>query len=158
SHAEKSTVVRLWDVQSGKKRSSFAVDPNALLLAGLPVYTSRRATLSPDGKTLAIGIEWETAVQPDRVRTEQANVPVRLWDVVTGKSGHKLEPTDAPRVPDEAGAGDGSTDTALVHVNRMMRFADGRAFSPDGRFLADWAENPFGRSRMDHVTIWNAAT
>jgi hypothetical protein len=39
-----------------------------------------------------------------------------------------------------------------------MKSADGRAFSPDGRFLADWAENPFGRSRMDHVYIWDAAT
>src|SRR5262249_5833499 len=34
----------------------------------------------------------------------------------------------------------------------------GRAFSPDGRLLVDWAENPFGRSRIDHVYVWDAAT
>jgi hypothetical protein len=46
----------------------------------------------------------------------------------------------------------------LVTVNKNMKSADGRAFSPDGRLLVDWAENPFGRSRMDHVYVWDAAT
>jgi RNA polymerase sigma factor (sigma-70 family) len=41
---------------------------------------------------------------------------------------------------------------------RSMKAADGRAFSPDGRLLVDWAENPFGRSRMDHVYVWDTAT
>jgi WD40 repeat protein len=160
SHAEEPAVVRLWDVESGKKLRSFAVEPNALLLAGLPIFTSRRTALSPDGKTLAIGIEWETALQPGRLRTEHPGVPVRLWDVATGKPGLELkEPVDVATVPDEAGLGHNLTDLGgLVHVNRKMRSADGRAFSPDGRFLADWAENPFGRSRMDHVYVWDAAT
>jgi WD40 repeat protein len=159
SHAEEPAVVRLWDVESGKKGRSFAVEPNALLLNGLPVFTARRAALSPDGKTLAIGIEWEAALQPDRLRTEHGDVPVRLWDVATGKAGHKLdEPMNVASVPDEAGAGDMRVDESLVHVNRKMKSADGRAFSPDGRFLVDWAENPFGRSRMDHVYVWDAAT
>ena len=39
-----------------------------------------------------------------------------------------------------------------------MKPMDGRAFSPDGRLLVDWAENPLGRSRMDHVYVWDAAT
>jgi hypothetical protein len=39
-----------------------------------------------------------------------------------------------------------------------MKSIDGRAFSPDGRFLVDWAENRFGRSRIDHVYVWDAAT
>jgi dipeptidyl aminopeptidase/acylaminoacyl peptidase len=43
-------------------------------------------------------------------------------------------------------------------VNRRMKSMDGRAFSPDGRLLADWAENPFGRSRMDHMYVWEAQT
>jgi RNA polymerase sigma factor (sigma-70 family) len=159
SHAEEPAVVRLWDVESGKNRSSFAVEPNALLLNGLPIFTTRRTALSPDGKTLAIGIEWEAALQPNRLRTEHPNVPVRLWDVATGKAGHKLdEPAGVPNVPDEAGARNSSDLGRGVHVNRLMKSADGRAFSPDGRLLADWAENPYGRSRMDHVTIWNAAT
>jgi hypothetical protein len=39
-----------------------------------------------------------------------------------------------------------------------MKSNDGRAFSPDGRLLVDWAEHPFGRSRIDHVYVWDAAT
>jgi WD40 repeat protein len=159
SHAEEPAVVRLWDVESGKKERSFAVPRNALLLNWVPVFTTRRVTLSPDGKTLAIGIEWEEALQPARLRTEQSNVPIRLWDAATGKAGLKLdEPTDVPNVPDEAGLGDSLERGGLVHINRKMKSADGRAFSPDGRFLVDWAENPFGRSRMDHVYVWDAAT
>src|SRR5439155_18554841 len=42
--------------------------------------------------------------------------------------------------------------------NRRMKPMDGRAFSPDGRLLVDWAENPLGRSRMDDVYVWDAAT
>jgi RNA polymerase sigma factor (sigma-70 family) len=155
SHAEKPAVVRLWDVESGKKGRSFAVPPSALLLNGVPVFTTRRAALSPDGKTLAIGIEWE-----GNLHTEHRPVPVCLWDVATGKPGHKLdEPTNMANVPDEDEAGTGnSEDLGLVRVNRKLTSADGRAFSPDGRFLVDWAENPFGRSRMDHVCVWDAAT
>src|SRR5947207_15811191 len=49
-------------------------------------------------------------------------------------------------------------DWAATFGNRSMKPMDGRAFSPDGRFLVDWAENPLGRSRMDHVYVWDAAT
>src|SRR5439155_4522896 len=71
----------------------------------LPFCTTRRAALSPDGKTLAFGRDW-----------------------------------------------------AATFGNRRMKPMDGRAFSPDGRLLVDWAENPLGRSRMDHVYVWDAAT
>src|SRR5205823_3948814 len=71
----------------------------------LPFCTTRRAALSPDGKTLAIGRDW-----------------------------------------------------AATFGNRRMKPMDGRAFSPDGRFIVDWAVNPLGRSRMDHVYVWDAAT
>jgi RNA polymerase sigma factor (sigma-70 family) len=149
--------VRLWDVESGKERRSFAASP--LPSAGTPFYTPRRAALSPDGQTLAIGLDWEGSLLAERGRPEHPDVPVRLWGVATGKAGHKLDaPMNVANVPDEAGLGDTLTDLSLVHVNRKMRSADGRAFSPDGRFLADWAENPFGRSRMDHVYVWDAAT
>jgi hypothetical protein len=89
----------------------------------------------------------------------QRHEPVRLWDVTTGKPGLELkEAMNGTDVPEEAGLGDRLTDLSLVHVNMKMKSADGRAFSPDGRLLADWAENPFGPSRMDHVYIWDAAT
>jgi RNA polymerase sigma factor (sigma-70 family) len=152
--------VRLWDIESGKERRSFAAVPKsdakrpaARRSGSLPYYTTRRAALSPDGQTLAIGIEWE-----DNLRTEHRDVPVHLWDVATGMAGHKLdEPADVPNVPDEAGTGH-AEGLGLVHINTKMKSADGRAFSPDGRFLVDWAENPFGRSRMDHVYVWDTAT
>jgi WD40 repeat protein len=163
SHAESPAVVRLWDVESGQKLRSFAADPDALLMQWVPVFTTRRAALSPDGKTLAIGIEWEAALQSPQLRAKvrggHHDVPVRLWDVATGKAGNTLEePMNPADVPNEVGTGETHDLGGLVHVNRRMRSADGRAFSPDGRFLADWAENPFGRSRMDHVYVWDAAT
>jgi RNA polymerase sigma factor (sigma-70 family) len=158
SHGKEPVVVGLWDVESGKKERSFAVPPDALLLSGASVFTTRRVALSPDGKMLAIGLEWEAALQPDRLRTEPGDAPVRLWDVATGKAGPRLEPLHVANVPEEAGLGDAIDDLSLVRVHRKMRSAAGRAFSPDGRLLADWAENPYGRSRMDHVAIWNATT
>jgi WD40 repeat protein len=151
--------VRLWDIESGEERRSFAVAPNAQLSAGVPFYTPRRAALSPDGKTLAIGLAWEGSLRSERMRPGHRDAPVHLWDVATGKPGHKLdEPVNGANVPDEAGAGNWEDLGALVQINRRMTSADGRAFSPDGRFLVDWAENPFGRSRMDHVYVWDAAT
>jgi WD40 repeat protein len=152
--------VRLWDVESGKERSSFAAGPKSngkrpvRGMAGLPFYTTRRAALSPDGQTLALGTDWE-----DNLLSQRRAVPVRLWDLATGKAGHELdEPTNVGSVADEAGLGHNLTDLSLVHVNKKLRSADGRAFSPDGRFLVDWAENPFGRSQMDHIYVWDAAT
>jgi WD40 repeat protein len=59
------------------------------------------------------------------------------------------------------GTGDssgGGREFSGSYFNRFMKKADGRAFSPDGRFLADWAQHPFGRSKMDHVYIWHVAT
>jgi RNA polymerase sigma factor (sigma-70 family) len=156
---EEPAIVRLWDVESGKERRSFTVPPNDLLLSHSSIFTTRRVALSPDGKTLAIGLEWEAALQPGLPATEHGLVPVRLWDLATGKAGPKLDaPSNEANVPDEAGLGDSTTDLALVHIHRKMRSADGRAFSPDGRLLADWAENPYGRSRMDHAYVWNTAT
>src|SRR5262249_29409530 len=84
-------------------------------------------------------------------------VPVRLWDMATGKAGQELiEPVQAVAVPDEAGLG--TRDLSGSAFNRLMKSTDGRAFSPDGRFLVDWAENPFGPSEMDHVYVWDVAT
>jgi RNA polymerase sigma factor (sigma-70 family) len=152
---------RLWDVESGKERRWFAVVPP----------------------------KWK-AKFPGAAQAEDRVVPVRLWDVTTGKAGHELtEPMHVPGVPDEAGSGridmggladdppfyttrraalapDGKTlaiglDWGASFGNRASRYmksADGRAFSPDGRHLVDWAENPLGRSRMDHVYVWDTAT
>jgi hypothetical protein len=50
------------------------------------------------------------------------------------------------------------TDMSRAAFNRRLKSVDGRAFSPDGRFLVDWAENPLGRSRMDRLYVWDLAT
>jgi RNA polymerase sigma factor (sigma-70 family) len=148
---------RLWDVESGKERRSFAAIP--------PEPVAMHSGAAP---------------------AKDSDVPVRLWNVATGKAGHKLDsPMNVLRVPNEAGSGtvsylgfgpmpscttrraalapDGKTlalgpDWAAIFGNRRMKPMDGRAFSPDGRLLVDWAENPLGRSRMDHVYVWDAAT
>jgi RNA polymerase sigma factor (sigma-70 family) len=147
---------RLWDLQSGKERRSFTVvppksvgDPGGRLVVGLlPFCTPRRAALSPDGKTLAIGPDF-----PEDFR----GVPVRLWDVTTGKAGRALQ---EPRKLADGfdGAGPGMARRSLRGARWYMRSRDGRVFSADGRFLADWAEHPFGRSRIDHVCVWEVAT
>ena len=60
--------VRLWDVESGKERRWFEVVPpksggTPPMASGgaMPYYTPRRAALSPDGKTLAIGLVFRRA-------------------------------------------------------------------------------------------------
>ncbi len=147
--------IRLWDIESGKGRGSFPVAAKS--------DAKGRGAAPPEDRGL----------------------PVRVWDVTTGKAGHELnEPMNGLAGPDEAGfettsrlgmyvpfyttrraalSPDGKTlaigpDWAARFGNRDMRSPDGRAFSPDGRLLVDWAETPLGRSRMDHVSVWDAAT
>jgi RNA polymerase sigma factor (sigma-70 family) len=150
--------VRLWDVASGKEIRSFPVSPR--LDANLSDsarwaylrWTTRRAALAPDGKTLAIGLDWG-----ERFRAGKRRVPVLLWDVTTGKAGHGLnEPRKGLHVADEPGTG--TTDLSWAAFNRRMKSIDGRAFSPDGRLLVDWAENPYRRSLIDHIHVWDVAT
>lgn len=154
---EPTATFRLWDIESGKELRSFAAIP-------------------PKPVTIAAGT----------ARREGPGLPVRLWDVATGKAGRELkQPLNGENIPDEAGGGtveylgsgpppfcttrraslspDGKTlaigrDWAATFGNRRMKPMDGRAFSPDGRLLVDWAENPLGRSRMDHVHVWDVAT
>ena len=127
---ERSTATfRLWDIESAKERGSFTIDSQ--LRRARPFCTNRRSALSPDGKMLAIGPEWPEDID---FRPKEEGVPVRLWDVATGKVGHLLnEPVKIM----------GELNEAAMR-GRGMKPIDGRAFSPDGRFLADWAENPFG--------------
>jgi len=152
--------VQLWDVESGKERRSFEVVPpksvgypsHGELPFALPFYTPRRAALSPDGKKLAIGPDC-----PEGFSAEDGGVPVRLWDVATGKAGHELE--QPMKVVDRSKeAGSGTTDRPPGPSDLATKAMDGRAFSPDGRLLADWAESPFGPRRIDHVYVWDVAT
>ncbi len=146
---------RLWDLASGKERRSFTVVPpkseadlGGSLSIGLPFCTPRRAALSPDGKTLAIGPDYPEG---------PSGVPVRLWDVATGQAGHKLqEPMHLADRSNEAGPE--TRERLLSGARWHMKARDGRAFSPDGRLLVSWAEHPLGRSRIDHVCVWDAAT
>jgi RNA polymerase sigma factor (sigma-70 family) len=149
--------VRLHDVETGKERRSFPVAPQAdakVLRAARAAltYTIRRAALSPDGKTLAVA-----PAAADGPHHMGRSVPVRLWDVATGKARPELqEPMKLVGGSDEFPGRTRELSWGLY--NRFMKSADGRAFSPDGRLLADWAQDPFGRSKMDHVYVWDVAT
>jgi RNA polymerase sigma factor (sigma-70 family) len=153
-------MVRLWDVESGKERRSFeVVAPKSQALPPvsaqvvLPSYTTRRAALSADGKTLALGPDF-----PEDVSTPDRGAPVRLWDVATGRAGRELQ--EPMKLADGSGASapGGSEHLSRELFQRLLESADGRAFSPDGWLVADWVQNPFGKSRMDHIYIWDVAT
>ena len=62
--------------------------------------------------------------------------PARVFDLTDGRCLYSL--------PNERGS--------------YNDYPEAVSLSPDGRLLVDWAENPLGRSRMDHVYVWNAAT
>ena len=142
--------VRLWDIESGKERRSFspytAKEPIRRMVFGFP-YANRRTALSPDGKTLAIG-------DMDR------GLPVGLWDVATGKVGHELDVrlTSVNAAVDETTRVERGGIAGRPRVNGTMSSGNGLAFSPDGRFLLTWSENPFGSSTTDHVAVWDVAT
>jgi RNA polymerase sigma factor (sigma-70 family) len=119
----RTATVRLWDIDSGKERRSFPVAEGA---EALPCVAAR-AVLSPDGKTLAVGYD-----RADNISILYRAVPVRLWDVGSGKPGPRLD----------------------GHMNSV----NGLAFSPDGRLLVTWAESPWGTSMIDRVFVWDTAT
>ena len=52
---------------------------------GIPFHTARRTALSPDGKSLAIGTDWEEALSMNH------DEPVRLWDLATGTARLELK-------------------------------------------------------------------
>jgi len=146
---------RFWDLETGKERRSIAVAPPKSVGDGggrlspiIPFCTSRRAALSPDGKTLAIGPDFPEGC---------TEVPVRLWDVATGEARQALQPP-LKQVDRPGGAVPGATERSLWGAHWHMKSRDGRAFSPDGRFLVSWTEHPFGPHPADHVHVWDATT
>jgi RNA polymerase sigma factor (sigma-70 family) len=145
-----ASTVRLWDVESGKEQRSFSAyprkDPGGRRGTGYP-YANRRTALSPDGKTLAIG-------------DMDSGRPVGLWDVPTGKLARQLD----VRLTSVSAAVVGLERYTrygrggMPWVNGYMSSGNGLAFSPNGRFLATWSENPFTSSATDHVAVWDVTT
>jgi RNA polymerase sigma factor (sigma-70 family) len=141
--------VRVWDVESGKERSSFpAYSPKETYRRSISLpHASRRAALSPDGKTLVIG-------DMDR------GLPVGLWDLATGKHGPDLD----VRLTSVHAAADAAHPVEIGSlVNRRslpgyVSSGNGLTFSPDGRLLVTWSGDPFGSSKTDRVAVWDAAT
>jgi RNA polymerase sigma factor (sigma-70 family) len=140
------SAIRLWDVESGKVRRSFAAYSEQVPLrrVGYYPYTGRRVVLSPDGKTLAIA-------DMDR------NLPVGLWDLTTGKAIREL---DVRLTSVNAAAASGVRELGFGgrRINGFMSSGNGLSFSPDGRYLVTCSENPFGKSKSDHVIVWEVAT
>jgi RNA polymerase sigma factor (sigma-70 family) len=147
-----ATRVRLWDVASGKERRVFKAYPakrrtgsHVPPFVRLPHF-ARRAALSPDGKTLAIA-------------DLDSDLPVTLWDVATGKAGHQLD----VRLSSVHAAADAADPVDYLGAGRRLigylSSGNGLAFSPDGRLLVTWSENPFGDNRdTDRVAVWDVAT
>lgn len=151
------TTLRLWNLETGKELRSFEVTPPKSMAprAGLafahPVCTPRRVALAPDGKTLAVGPNFPEGLQP-----VDGPLPLCLWDVATGKAGLEVAQPLNQRDGQEPG---GNRPERLGRGGRnAMKSMDGRAYSPDGRYLVDWAEHPLGASRIDHVYVWDAVT
>lgn len=137
---------RLWDIGSGKEQRSFSVhtENEAKHRFGRHPYSNRRVAISPDGKTLVVG-----AMDSDQ--------PVGLWDVATGKAGHKLDVrmTSVHAAADAADLVDHLGGRRLIGY---MNSGNGITFSPDGLLIVTWSENPFTRSTTDHIAVWDAAT
>jgi WD40 repeat protein len=98
-----SGVVRLWDVAARKELRTFRATPADG--GGLWRTAAWTSALSPDAKVLAVGYH-----RADPTTALSVPVPVRLWDVATGKELHEV----------------------TGHRNQV----DDLAFSPDGRLLA----------------------
>jgi RNA polymerase sigma factor (sigma-70 family) len=144
-----AAMVRLWDIESGQERRSFpayTARATTRRVVGFP-YANRRAALSPDGRTLAIG-------DMDR------GLPVGLWDVTTGKAGHELDVrlTSVHAAAAKARRVDMGGIAGRRRVNGYMGSGNGLTFSPDGRLVATWSENPFESSATDHVAVWDVQT
>ena len=144
-----ATTVRLWDVVSGKERRSFPAYTEKETVNRIPgrPYLNRRAALSPDGKTLAIA-------------DMDSRRPVCLWDVTTGKFARELD----LRMTSVTAAAERSHPVSmggLVGRRRLIGYVssgNGLAFSPDGRFLVTWSEDPFASGEADHLAVWDAKT
>jgi RNA polymerase sigma factor (sigma-70 family) len=138
-------VVRLWDVAVRKELRTFkAVPPDNGGLWQTAPWTS---ALSPDGKVLAVGYR-----RADHTTARAAAVPVRLWDVATGKelhelTGHRDEVADLAFSPDSrlvVSCGRGGVFVwEVVTGRRIPQLPQGLpgkagnvAFSRDGRMLA----------------------
>ncbi|HJT78081.1 MAG TPA: WD40 repeat domain-containing protein, partial [Gemmataceae bacterium] len=162
--------VRLWDAATGRE---------LLALEDFP-YEINFAALSPDGRrilTLSNGIIRNTYVKPgDKTfRASDSPPPHRgddvclphVWDAATGKlvcvlkdpnKGECFSATWSPDskwivIPERCGVWDAATGERLFFLGGASSAMDTAVFSPDGRYLAEYARHYLNRQTV--ALLWD---
>ena len=151
--------IHVWDTREGGKVHSLQA----------PADVVRRLCFSPDGKTLAAGLEAR--------RNVSGQPTLRLWDIASGEerihfAGFESIEGSLAFSPDGAvlaagsgdqGAGDAvvrlwdaRTGRALAHHSGHREAIGALTFSPDGKLVASGSGNIGTRDNSVHV--WEAAT
>lgn len=185
--AGRDNTIRQWDLASGKEMRRFAIPkatpkaPNIKngeievmeMMAGARNSGGFRVDVTPDGKTLAVGVSnvvhlYDTATDKGPRQIEGApagltgllfsanggtlaarttNGAIYLWSAESGKLLHQIKPP-----PRKAGnalvftLGGGDSDPA------------GMAFSPDGKILAAASLEPEKEPERGAIKLWDVAT
>jgi RNA polymerase sigma factor (sigma-70 family) len=157
-------MVRIWNVEAGKEERSFqAVQADKKN----PSYHVWRATLSPDGKTLAVA--YHPVFAGNRLGFRSAPYLVGLWEVAGGQhkhmlDGHRHYVIDMAFSPDgrllvTAGEKESAFVWETATGKRVAALPEGLpigacavAFSRDGRFLA--TALPEGPIRLWETATW----
>jgi WD40 repeat protein len=152
--AVRRTMIKLWDVATGKEQSTFTPVEKKSLVSSL--------AFSPDGKTLAISTYFI-----DDSGVKYAGVAVLLWDMKTSQvkttlKGHTSPVKSLAFSPDSktlasggdttVGVWDVATGKELATLKGYVKDSASVAFSPNGKTLA------LGGREDKTIKLWDVAT